>query len=706
MELLSPCGNYETFLAVVNSGADAVYFAGSKYGARAYADNFSDEEILKAIKYAHLLNVKVYLTVNTLIKEREFKDVIAYITPFYEAGLDACIVQDIGLISAFRTCFPKMECHVSTQSFITSVNSARFFKNLGVTRIVLARELTLPEVIKIKQECSKYDIEIEAFIHGAMCYSYSGQCLFSSCLGGRSGNRGRCAGPCRLEYEAVSSKGVFKEGYLLSMKDQCTLEILPDLIKAGIDSFKIEGRMKRPEYAAFVTSMYRKYIDMYMSSPKDFKISSNDNKLLKSFYMRSEIGTGYYHERNGENMISINNPAYSKTSEELLEKVKCDIRSQRRTHPVSFFINACVGEPLSVSATFKDKYLFEEGDIVTESINRPTTEEDILKHFNKLGDTIFETDNIEINIVGKCFLSVGMIKALRRKIIESLEKELLIDYETVIKKSANPYTDFYKREKNEIKHQTIICVKNEEQLDAASLYIDRAYLAIDYSLALIKDLNVTNIKDLVIDLPKVTREDDIRNLISLFELPKYKNAGFIVNNLEELMLLLDRNDKRLFILGPSVYQWNNTAASFLEGMYDSFIYSYELNSHEIKDLNREGFTNVYGKLPLMQTSNCIEKTISGCNKNQGNEIIYLKDRKNYKLPVFRNCYNCSNTIYNAVPTSLHDELYEGKIDGGIMLSFVDEGYSETAAILSLFLDKNSEYTPKDFTKGYWKRGVE
>lgn len=704
MELLSPCGNYETFLAVVNCGADAVYLAGSKYGARAYAENFSDDEILKAIKYAHLLGVKVYLTVNTLIKEKEWTDVINYITPFYQAGLDACIVQDIGLIYEFNRLFPDMECHVSTQSFITSINSAKFFKDLGVTRIVLARELSLLEVKAIKEECSKYDIEIEAFIHGAMCYSYSGQCLFSSSLGGRSGNRGRCAGPCRLEYEGTSVDGINKDGYLLSMKDQCALEILPSLIDAGIDSFKIEGRMKRPEYAAFVTSIYRKYIDLYNKSPKDYKVSSKDLELLKSFYMRSEIGTGYYLMRNGKEMISIDNPAYSKTEDSLIEKVKKDVLGKRKSIPVSFYLNATVGEPFSVSANYEDIYVYSEANIISESVNRPATEDDIKKHFAKLGDTVFSLANCEINLSNNAFISVGEIKNLRRNIIELLENEILFKYNLEVKKKAYKSNIKAGNISKDLTHDSIISVNSIEQLKESLSFADKAYIAVDFGLYYgNKDyiLELNKSIDLLINLPYVIRND---NLELLNETIKENSFNFIVNNLEELNYLREKETDRLIILGPGVYQWNNHSIDLLSSFYDGFIYPYELNRFEIKDLEGNGYMLVYGKTPLMQSANCIQKTISMCQKNKGNKFIYIKDRKNYNLPVLRNCYNCSNTIYNAVPTSLHDEVMEGKIKKKF-ISFTDENVDETKNVLSIYF-KNSNMVPDKFTKGYWKRGVE
>ena len=266
VELLAPAGDFSCFLAAMNAGADAVYLGGSKFGARAYANNFSQEEIVEALRIAHLLGKRIYLTVNTLVKEKEMIELIPYIQPLYEAGLDGVIIQDFGVLQVLKRHFPGLELHASTQMTITGVHGAKFLKELGACRIVPSRELSLEEIKDIKMQTG---LEIETFIHGAMCYGYSGQCLFSSILGGRSGNRGRCAGPCRLPYKDIKGNTI----YPLSLKDMYTLPLIPKLLEAGIDSFKIEGRMKSAEYVAGVTAMYRKYIDKYLENPnKPYKI--------------------------------------------------------------------------------------------------------------------------------------------------------------------------------------------------------------------------------------------------------------------------------------------------------------------------------------------------------------------------------------------------------------------------------------------------
>ena len=255
-ELLAPAGSYESIKAAVNAGADAVYAGGSLFGARAYADNPDEEHLIRGIEYCHLHGCRLYLTVNTLLKEQELEEKLEpFLRPYWQNGVDGLIVQDLGVACLVRERFPGLPLHASTQMTVTGPEGARFLEKMGFTRVVPARELSLAEIRAITAETG---LEVETFIHGAMCYCYSGQCLFSSLIGGRSGNRGRCAQPCRLPLRIPDGAG--KESgssCLLSMKDMCTLDLLPDILAAGVVSLKIEGRMKRPEYTAGVVSVYR-----------------------------------------------------------------------------------------------------------------------------------------------------------------------------------------------------------------------------------------------------------------------------------------------------------------------------------------------------------------------------------------------------------------------------------------------------------------
>lgn len=323
-ELLAPAGSFDSMRAAYAAGADAVYIGGSQFGARAYADNPDEQKLLEAIDYAHLKGKKLYLTVNTLIKEEEMDQFYAYLKPYYEEGLDAVIVQDPGVLQLIRREFTGMDIHASTQMTVTGVYGAKCLKEQGVSRIVTARELSLTEISRIHEQV---DVEIESFVHGALCYCYSGQCLFSSMIGERSGNRGRCAQPCRLSYQLLDrEKGLNKDKnrYLLSPKDICTLEILPKIIKSGIYSLKIEGRMKRPEYTAGVVRIYRKYLDRFLEKGEaGYQVAPEDLTELLDLYNRGGFSKGYYMQHNGPEMMSMERPNHWGTrAAEVLEVSK------------------------------------------------------------------------------------------------------------------------------------------------------------------------------------------------------------------------------------------------------------------------------------------------------------------------------------------------------------------------------------------------
>ncbi len=295
-EILAPCGSYDILKAAISAGADACYIGGEKFGARAFAKNLGADYIIRAIDYAHLHGTKLYLTVNTLFKESELMELYEYLLPYYEAGIDAVIVQDLGAFSLIRQYFPNLHIHCSTQMNINSIHGARYMMEQGASRVVTAREMPLSEIKKIKEAL---DIEIESFVHGAMCYSYSGQCLMSSLAGGRSGNRGRCAQPCRKCYDGE---------YILSMKDMCTLTLIPKLFDAGIDSFKIEGRMKNEYYVASTVDAYKTLVDMYINGEYSLDKANEYRDRLANIYNRGGFSEGYYFTHNGPSMISVDRP--------------------------------------------------------------------------------------------------------------------------------------------------------------------------------------------------------------------------------------------------------------------------------------------------------------------------------------------------------------------------------------------------------------
>lgn len=282
VDLLAPVGDFECLKAAVQNGADSVYFGSTLFSARAFANNFDLENLEKAIIYAKTRGVKTNLTLNTLIKDSEFDDAIELASKAYQFGIDAIIVQDLGLAKKLIQLFPDLPIHGSTQMTVHNLNGALELQELGFKRVVLSRELSADEIAYI---CKNSDIEIECFAHGALCISYSGQCLFSSMLGGRSGNRGKCAGPCRLPYDLLENNKKIDSGYLLSTRDLCSLDFIPFFVNAGVDCLKIEGRMKNPEYVATVTRIYRKYIDLTLSN-NDYIVDDNDKKELMQVFNR------------------------------------------------------------------------------------------------------------------------------------------------------------------------------------------------------------------------------------------------------------------------------------------------------------------------------------------------------------------------------------------------------------------------------------
>lgn len=417
-ELLSPAGDAACLDAALSAGCDAVYAGVLRYGARAYAGNFTEEEFLSAINRCHLFGRKLYLTLNTLIKPDEFDGLYSLVKPLYEEGLDGVIAQDMGVISMLHESFPDLPLHASTQMSISSSYGASLLKNAGVSRIVPSRELSLPELKAMKNETG---LELECFIHGAMCYSYSGMCLMSAFLGGRSGNRGRCAGPCRQPYSA----GRVHDSYLLSMKDMCTIDILDELIGCGIDSFKIEGRMKSPAYVYGVTEIYRRSIDRILEHPeRKYQAQGADRERLVSLYSRGGIETGYYKRHNGLSLITLEKGSYKRedTSSEHIATKRYPLRAA--------FYAACGEEAELTLASVSDPALTVtcRGDVVQSAKTKPMTKADLIFHLDKTGSSDFCFEDVSVQLDDGCFIRVGAINDLRRRALDMMTGRITDGY--------------------------------------------------------------------------------------------------------------------------------------------------------------------------------------------------------------------------------------------------------------------------------------
>lgn len=699
-ELLAPAGNLEIFKGVIESGAEAVYVGGSMFGARAYANNFTEEELLEAIDFAHLRGVKVYLTVNTLIKNSELSKLYDYLLVYYKRGLDAVIVQDIGVVKAIHEYFPSMEIHTSTQMTVTGADGVRFLSQFGVTRVVMAREVSLAEMKRIHEETG---MELEAFVHGALCYSYSGQCLFSSILGGRSGNRGRCAQPCRLPY-TVEGK---KDEYILSLKDMCGIKALDKLHDAGVYSLKIEGRMKQLEYACGVVKYYRSYIDSMKP------VSDADYDRIKALGNRCGFTDRYYFDHNGSDMVTYVKPNFvSNAAEPSPEKRKLSIEGELVLRE---------GEPGSLTVKRGDVTYKATIEPVSAALKAPLDKKAAIDRINKTGDTDFEFSHIKAQIGENVFVPNGALNKLRRDAISGLCDKLLKKYyrndaryadmsrltalpEHVVKSDAahdeaiNDYT-------------TICSCMTRAQLDTliGYEYFDVFYLDFDmYDRRTliqqfaddVQSLTKQN-KKVYLMLPTIFRADSSDYFVSIAkELDKVSFEGFVVKNYEELYLTENLFTGKKVILDHNMYTFNDVSKSaFFEHGVSGDTVPLELNSKEIMHRNNIGSQMiVYGYYPLMTTANCVHKNTKGCDKKQ--KLIYLKDRYNKSFAVCNNCKECYNTIYNSLPTMLTKNISKLKEAGirSFRYSFTIETPKQIKAVMD---DKVAEYT-----NGHYKRGVE
>ena len=702
-ELLAPAGSLEILKGVIESGADAVYVGGSMFGARAYANNFTEEELLEAIDFAHLRGVKVYLTVNTLIKNSEFSKLYDYLLVYYKRGLDAVIVQDIGVVKAIHEYFPSMEIHTSTQMTVTGADGVRFLSQFGVTRVVMAREVSLAEMKRIHEETG---MELEAFVHGALCYSYSGQCLFSSILGGRSGNRGRCAQPCRLPY-TVEGK---KDEYILSLKDMCGIKALDKLHDAGVYSLKIEGRMKQLEYACGVVKYYRSYID----SKKP--VSDADYDRIKALGNRCGFTDRYYFDHNGSDMVTYVKPNFvSNATEPSPEKRKLSIEGELVLRE---------GEPGSLTVKRGDVTYKASIEPVSAALKAPLDKKAAIDRINKTGDTDFEFSHIKAQIGENVFVPNGALNKLRRDAISGLCDKLLKKYyrndaryadissmcelpEHVVKSDA-AHEDGAVNAKD---YTTICSCMTRAQLDTLISYdcFDVFYLDFDmYDRKTliqqfaddVKCLTKRN-KKVYLMLPTIFRADSSDYFVSIAkELDKVSFEGFVVKNYEELYLTENLFTGKKVILDHNMYTFNDVSKSvFFEHGVSGDTVPLELNSREIMHRNNIGSQMiVYGYYPLMTTANCVHKNTKGCDKKQ--KLIYLKDRYNKSFAVCNNCKECYNTIYNSLPTMLTKNISKLKEAGirSFRYSFTIETPKQIKAVMD---DKVAEYT-----NGHYKRGVE
>ncbi|MDO4273311.1 MAG: DUF3656 domain-containing protein [Eubacteriales bacterium] len=733
IELLAPAGSYEGFLAAVGAGADAVYVGGTAFGARAYARNFQKEELLRAIDMSHIHGKKLYLTVNTLLKNRELESrLYDYVAPYYEAGLDAVIVQDMGVFRFLREQFPDLHLHASTQMAVTGPEGMKFLEEKGASRVVAARELSLEELARMHKASG---IEIEAFVHGALCYSFSGQCLMSSLIGGRSGNRGRCAQPCRLPYStALPGKGFkgSKDLCALSLKDICTVDILPEILEAGVTSLKIEGRMKQPGYTAGVTSVYRKYLDLYLEKGgENYQVEENDRRYLLELFNRGGSCSGYYKMQRGPSMMAFTNE--KKTGDVLAEitKTKEKIYGNLILFP---------GSPAILEVSLRGCSAQAWGAEVQYARSQPMEEGRIRKQMEKLGDTPFQWERLDIQMDGNIFIPVKTLNEMRRDALASLEEQLLKPFrrepvrctETAGTADVRQPDDRAGKkdgknsDKRDNKEGLPLYVSCEQKDTALALCeaegIEGLYLTFE-AMEKCFAKGITSGKELYLTLPYVTRGDMPDRFLSQAEMWLERGMkGFLVRNLESYAMLRERGLQSKCVIDHSLYTWNDQAVRFWreEGILKNTV-PLELNEGEIAHRdNRGSELLVYGYLPLMLSAQCVRKNLYGCNAGQ--ERLRIQDRLGKEFPVECQCRPwkmvntenqeyCYNIIYNSIPYGLLKEKQQVEALGteSLRLSFTIETTEEALGILKDFqkvYQKGEKPGNREFTKGHFKRGAE
>ncbi len=706
-EILSPAGTFDCLKAAIDAGADAVYVGGKCLNARAYAGNLDEDAMLGAIDYVHLHGRKIYMTVNTLVKSQEMEALYAFLLPYYERGLDGVIVQDMGVFSFLRKYFKDLSVHISTQCGVASVYGARFFEQAGAKRIIPARELSLEEIRTIRDGTG---LEIECFVHGALCYCYSGSCLLSSMIGGRSGNRGQCAGPCRLSY-SVRDK---EESTLLSMKDLCAIERIPDLMDAGVSAFKIEGRMKQPGYVESVTRFYRKYMDIYaQDGPEGFHVSKEDLKKLQNAYMRRGYTDGYFKRQNGREMISFARPEKEKNEPE-----EAYLPEEANKIPVDGTLQLTTGAPACLTLHCQNNTVTVYGGIAQEARTKPLTQEQIRRQIEKTGETPFTFSHLDIRMDAPVFMPVKALNTLRRDGLAALT-DACLSAAMRPRPDDHPQTSALKKEapvRGEALQLTAL-VSTFAQLNAVlkekevkRIYVDAA-LGLDPAIdaALMEKPEDTQI---YLACPYVFREAAALDFESHYTEILNRYDGVMIRSMDAYAWFKEKQYPYGLAADDTVYVFQKMSRDFLVGLgITDLTAPAELNAHELKELGLQAMTlPVYGYHPVMVSAGCIKKNTASCDHKEG--VLYIRDRMGMKFPVKNFCRYCYNVIYNCSPLMLLDQKEEvlELSPRYIRLDFTIESGRETDRILSLarsFIDGHPLAAPREggFTRGHFKRGV-
>ncbi len=671
-EILAPAGSFESLKAGVLCGADAVYLGVGELNARRGAENFDFDTLKDGVDFCHARRVKVYLTLNTLINDAEIKTAKKIIERSCAVGIDALILQDFAAVEIVKKCAPDMPIHASTQMSVQTLDGIMRLHKLGFSRAVLPRELSRDEV---KFLCENSPIELEMFIHGALCMCISGQCYLSAVLGSRSGNRGACAQPCRLPFSA----GIAGR-HDLSLKDLSLTDYIKELKDMGIASFKIEGRMKRPEYVAASVKACKQALNG--------DVDSELKQDLQNIFSRTGFTQGYYENKLGKDMFGTRRKEDVTSAAPILGKLETLYQKESPRFPVDFYLTANENERVTLSGKCNGKLAFSESDFVPQrAINKPLTKESVCEQLKKTGGTQFFTKEIDCDIDDGINVPVSVINKLRRDVLCQLENNF-------INKKEKTFSDFefnYKR--HFAKKRKIICrFKDENQIPDNSKIIDEIVLPLN---------KIKSRFDVSAEIPRGIFSND-REIYK--KLTQLKSKGLFqcwAGTLDGIEIAKKAGLSVTAGYGTNIFNTLSLSAYKNLGVSKALL-SPELTLNQIKNLGDELSRGVfaYGKLPLMLTRNCPVKNTKTCDecKQSGK----LTDRKNTTFSI--DCSSGSSEILNSRPVFMADRLGEIQNVDFIYLHFTDESKEEAENIINQYIVGGK---PRgEFTRGLLYRGVE
>lgn len=681
-EILAPAGGFEALKAAVQSGADAVYFGGKTLNARRTAENFDDDQILEAVRYCHSYGRKAYVTLNTLMRDGELGDVLNLTRIACKAGADALIVQDLGLARAVASVAQGLTLHASTQMSVHTEAGLKLLADLGFKRVVLPRELSKEEIEKF---VALNLLETEVFVHGALCMSFSGQCYMSAVFGSRSGNRGLCAGPCRLPF-AANGAGT---GYDLSLKDLSLVSKLRELEAMGVNSFKIEGRLKRPEYVATAVTACREALAGRSTEKLE--------KDLKAVFSRSGFTDGYYNNNLGKNMFGTRQKEDVVATAGVLPKLTPPKEKEKAALAVNFDFFAREGRPIKLKASSSGLSVSLESDFLPEIARNVATDEDRVRaQLKKCGDYGFYAEQINADLSGGLNIPLSVINELRRRALEELKNKLQAQRELDFCEKCLPKTKAYRPSAG---HRFVARFGSLDRVPEDLLYIKEIILPYDIKPEAWDAFFAKGLEPIA-ELPRlIFREEALRE-----RLKKLKARGLkkvFAGTLDGLAIAKDEGFEPIMGIGSNIF--NSRAVEAYDDLgAKEVLLSFELTLAQGSKLEGALPRGVvaYGRLPLMITRNCPIANATDCKSCSGKG--FLRDRKGVDFPVM--CSYGYSTVYNSRPLYLADKYDSFKNFDFSILYFTDENKEESLEIIKAYLEKKAP--TGEFTRGLGFRSVD